>query len=764
MGGDGTVGANKNSIKIIADNSEKHVQGYFEYDAKKAGGLTVSHLRFSDKPIRASYLVTDPDFIAIHKQEYLNTYNMLKGIREGGTVLINSDLEPSGVFAAFTVRDQKTIIDRKLKLYTIDASRIADEEGLGGRTNTTLQAAFFAITDILDEQTYTAAVEKAIKKTYAKLGEEVVRKNIEAFRRGKEEFQEVSIPDAPVPSIAEERTLTVKPEDRAYQTILKQVIEPVMHFEGDSVPVSSIPPDGVFPTGTTKYEKRNVATHLPEWDPSLCVQCGFCSFSCPHASILARVNAKSDISLSSREYSTIPLKAKGATDEDRFRIQVAPDDCTGCGVCVNICRGKDRRTGKKALTMKPKRDLIQELRTTYREFLRLPETEEKWIDFNTIRGSQLARNYFEFSGACPGCGETPYVKLVTQLCGDRMIQANATGCSSIYGGTAPISPFTRNELGRGPAWASSLFEDNAEYGFGMRLALDKLHDMAFALAGELLEKGSSPDIEGQLRNIRPVSEQVDRKVYEETSRAVDRLRELLKGYEKDTPEARLLEIVDYLKEKVIWIVGGDGWAYDIGYGGLDHVVASGQNVNMLVLDTEVYSNTGGQRSKATPLGGVVKFAAAGKETGKKDLGLMCMNYGSAYVASVNFGANPTQTLRAIREAIEFPGTSLVIAYSNCIEHGIDMSKGPDQAKLADQSGYWICYRFDPRRKAQSLNPLQLDTREPSVSLEEFLHGQRRFQRLMEERPDTAQALFQQAEREAKARYSFYKRFAEMPVE
>jgi pyruvate-ferredoxin/flavodoxin oxidoreductase len=764
MGGDGTVGANKNSIKIIAENSPRSVQGHFVYDAKKAGGLTVSHLRIADKPIRDSYLVTDPDFVSISKPEYLGKYDVLGGIQEGGSVLLNTYLDPGEVFASFPEKDQRTIIEKKLNVFAIDADRIAREIGMPGRTNTTMQAAFFEIAKVIDSESAKEAVFQAIVKTYASKGEKVVAMNREAYEAGRKGFVKIEVPSAAVPSTSEAINVAVAEEDREFSDIINDVIVPVMHFEGDEIPVSKIPVDGVFPTDTTKYEKRSIATHVPRWDKSLCIQCCFCSFSCPHASVLAKVSKKGEIGLGDEAYPTVKFRGKGAADDEMFHIQVAPDDCTGCGVCVTMCKGKDKESGRKALAMVQKHEVLEPLRASFTEFLRLPDTDRRWVDFKTVRGSQLARNYFEFSGACPGCGETPYVKLITQLCGDAMIQSNATGCSSIYGGTAPTVPFTRDEKGRGPAWASSLFEDNAEYGFGMRLAIDQLHASAFTLRKTYLAEGKNAKVKELLGRVKPIEEQYDLSVYHDVTAAVDEIKEALAGADPGSPDGRLFAFADYLKKKVVWVVGGDGWAYDIGYGGLDHVVAAGLDVNILVMDTEVYSNTGGQRSKATPLGGVAKFAAAGKETPKKDMGLMLMNYGTAYIASVNFGANPVQTLRAFREALEFSGTSVILAYSNCIEHGINMGRGPEFSAAAEKSGYWINYRFDPRLRAEGKNPLQLDTREPSGSFEEFLSSQRRFRRLMEERPQNAEKYFAQAAEDARRRYAYIKRLSEMPLD
>jgi len=766
LGSDGTVGANKNSIKVIGDHTDKYVQGYFVYDSKKSGGVTVSHLRFSDKPILSSYLISNPDFVAIHNQEFIGRYNMLEGIKEGGTVLINTQVPAEKIFAKFPERDQKIIIDNKLKVYCIDAYEVAGKLGLGGRINTVMQAAFFKIADIMPEDQFSEYIESAIKKTYSSKGSDIVESNIKAFQAGKSEFKDVPVPAAPVGDADSMKAISLEPtaEDEEHRSMLKDVIEPIIHNEGDSIPVSKVPEDGTFPTGLSKYEKRNIAIQLPEWDKSLCVQCGFCSFACPHAAILAKISDKNDIKLSDDEYPTVKVKGiKAAGENDVWRIQVAPEDCTGCGVCQNICIGKDKATGKKALEMVPKQKNFDTLKKSYEEFLRLPDTKKELVNDKTVKGSQLNKALFEFSGACAGCGETPYVKLMTQLSGENTIHANATGCSSIYGGTAPVSPFTKNKDGQGPAWASSLFEDNAEYGYGMRLAVNQLNSLAFSIKDELVNSGSvSDEVKSLLSDIPSIAEQkVDKAAYQKANQIVKQLKPKFENAAAGSLEAQMKDHLSYLKNKVVWIVGGDGWAYDIGFGGLDHVVASGEDVNILVMDTEVYSNTGGQRSKATPMGGIAQFAASGKETFKKDLGQMCMSYQNVYVASVNFGANPNQTLKAFNEALSYPGVSIIIAYSNCIAHGINMTIGPDISKLADQSGYWLLYRYDPRLLDQNKNPLQLDTKAIKGELNDYLKKERRFKTLMEKYPDTAKDLLGKLEKFIANRYNYYKLMSEM---
>ncbi|MDY0059465.1 MAG: pyruvate:ferredoxin (flavodoxin) oxidoreductase [Myxococcota bacterium] len=778
LGSDGTVGANKNSIKIIGDyqpeasplaaaaaHGGKWVQAYFVYDSKKAGGTTVSHLRFSDQPILSSYVITKPDFVAIHNKEFLGKYDLLDGIQEGGTVLINTDLPRDEIFASFPRQDQETLIAKKIKLFAIDAFKVAGALGLGGRINTTMQAAFFKVAQILPDEVYFKAIQAAVAKTYGKKGARIVELNIEAFRKGMDEVFEVPVPAAPASDRPLAPALQPLPGEEGLGPILNGVIEPIMRLQGDSIPVSRVPVDGVFPTGTTKYEKRSTATHVPNWSPDLCIQCGYCSFSCPHAAIRGKVSLESEIQLGADLYPTIPLKGKGAQEGDRYRIQVFADDCTGCGVCAKFCLGSDKKTGHKALEMVPKYSVLETLRQSEQEYLRLPPTPARLTDKSTVKGVSLTDGLFEFSGACPGCGETPYIKLVTQLVGDRMIQANATGCSSIYGGTAPTCPYAKNAQGKGPAWASSLFEDAAEFGLGMRLAVDQLAERAAVLREQLLAKASTrPELQAALAQIAPVpAQRQDEAVYLTSKAAEEEVRRLLAGSE-DAAERELNELASYLTDKVVWSVGGDGWAYDIGYGGLDHVVASDKDLKILVLDTEVYSNTGGQRSKATFIGGVAKFASAGKEVHKKDLGLMCMSYRTAYVASINFGANPLQALRALREAISYPGPAIVIAYSNCIEHGVPMEEGPEAAKLAQDCGYWLTYRFDPRRLLTRENPLVLDTKKVTKSVSEYLNYQRRFKRLADERPDVAQRLFAEAETFVANRFAQYQKLAAMSFE
>jgi len=764
LGSDGTVGANKNSIKIIGDTAGKEAQGYFVYDSKKAGGITVSHLRFSDDEILSPYLITKPDFVAIHKKEYIGVLDVLVGIKEGGTVLINSDVAPEQVISTFPKKDIETIINKKLKVYVIDAQKHAFEIGLGERINTIMQAAFFKLTGILEESVFVKAIEDSIRKSYSKKGDKIVNMNIAAMKKGLEEYKSV-----PVPSVVKDFTdkswdINVLPEDKEHEGFINDVIKPIMHFEGDNIPVSKLPVDGVFPVGTTKYEKRSIAVRLPEWNPDNCIQCGFCTFVCPHGVINTVVQDKDEITISEDKYITIPFKHKDNKEgKFGFRVQVSPDDCTGCGVCKTVCPGMK---GEKALVMVPKAKVLDDLRETFEEYLKHPYSPQEFVNNKTVKNICLNKPLFEFSGACPGCGETPYVKLSTYLNGEKMIIANATGCSSIYGGTAPTIPYCKNAKGEGPAWGNSLFEDNAEYGLGMKLATDQLAAHAFDLKKLAMESADiSAEVKSELSKIVPVLEQKhDKEKENQVSEAVDKLKEMLKNSAENSLANNLFEHLSYLKHKAVWIIGGDGWAYDIGYGGLDHVTASGMDLNILVLDTEVYSNTGGQRSKATSMGGVAKFATLGKEVQKKDLGLISMSYGNVYVACINFGANMNQTLKAMREAAAFDGPSIIIAYSNCIEHGINMEFGPEAGKLAVDSGYWMLYRYNPALIAEKKNPLTIDSKEPTKPLREFYESQRRFRQLLETKPEIAEAYLEGATKFNKNRYRYYKMLSELPFD
>ncbi|MGB9765465.1 MAG: pyruvate:ferredoxin (flavodoxin) oxidoreductase [Candidatus Saccharicenans sp.] len=750
-GSDGTVGANKNSITIIGDNTDLYAQGYFEYDSKKSGGVTISHLRFGQHPIKSEYLLNTVDFVALHKPAYIGRYDVLEGLRKGGIFLLNSPWKKEEVFEHFTEDMQKTIIEKNIKVYNIDAFKIAQEVGLKNRINTIMQVCFFKISGVLPEDTAIDLIKKAIYKSYHKKGDEVVKMNLEAVDRSLEALEEVPIPNkilksAPVPKLI--------PEDA--DEFAKNVIEPIMHFKGNSIPVSKMPYDGRIPTNTAKLEKRGVAELVPHWLPEHCIQCNQCSFVCPHAAIRPKQILPDDLKNAPASFYTLQSNTKNDKNL-RYRLQVYIEDCVGCGVCVETCPTKE-----KSLVMVP----IEEERAAgqnenERFFESLPDSLLDGVKVDTIKGSQFLTPLFEFSGACAGCGETPYVKLATQLFGERMIIANATGCSSIYGGTFPISPYAKNKEGKGPAWANSLFEDNAEYGFGMRLAVDTIRRQLWANMEAAMTAGTTPELMDAFQKMKELwNDKSDL-----AKAAARRIQELLpKALAKNDAAypylLKVAEFQDYFIDKSVWCIGGDGWAYDIGYGGLDHVIAMNRNVNLLVLDTEVYSNTGGQASKATPTSSRAKFASSGKKTVKKDLGRMAMSYGYVYVASVAMGANMNQCLKAFLEAEAYDGPSLIIAYSPCINHGIDMSKSQQEEKLAVDTGYWILYRYNPMLAKEGKNPFILDSKEPKLDYETFLKNEIRYRSVLQDYPDIARKLFAQAADEAKKRFEYYKKLAE----
>ena len=753
-GSDGTVGANKNSIKIIGENTDMFVQGYFEYDSKKSGGVTISHLRFGDKAIQSQYLLNNIDFVALHKSSYIGRYDILRGICEGGTFLLNSTWKPEEVFENLTEKMQKTIIEKKIKVYTIDALSIAQEIGLGSRINTVMQAAFFKISGVLPEEEAMKLIKNAIKKTFLKKGENIVKMNWKAVDKTADALAQVPIPD----KISKSAPEIILIPDNADEFELK-VIKPIMHVRGNEIKVSDMPYDGQIPTGTTRLEKRGVAPFVPQWYPELCIQCNQCSLVCPHAAIRPKQIAPADLKDAPEGFVTVKSKTKNDRDL-QFRIQVYVEDCVGCRNCVETCPVKD-----KAIKMVPIDEARAKGESDMVEFFEgLPDNVLDGVKRETVKGSQFLMPYFEFSGACAGCGETPYVKLATQLFGDRMIIANATGCSSIYGGTFPTIPYCKNKEGQGPTWANSLFEDNAEYGFGMRLAVNANRKQLKTNIEKLLETdvGISSELgELLIKNqelwdvVSDESKEIAKKIKIVLSEEIKNVRsELQPVFEK------VIELKDYLVERSIWSIGGDGWAYDIGYGGLDHVLASNKNINVLVLDTEVYSNTGGQASKATPTGSVAKFAAAGKRTKKKDLGRMAMTYGYVYVAQIAMGANGNQAIKAMTEAEAYKGPSLIIAYSPCINHGIDMTRTQQEEKLAVETGYWILYRYNPLLAEEGKNPLTLDSREPKMEYGTFLENEIRYRTLQQQYPEIAEVLFKRAAKEAKERYEFYKKMAE----
>jgi len=756
LGSDGTVGANKNSIKIIGDNTDMYAQGYFAYDSKKSGGITISYLRFGKSKIQSSYLVKNADFIALHNQAYLGRYDILEGIIPGGTFLLNSDWSNQEVFNHLTRDMQETLIKKKIKFYNIDALKIAEDVGLGNRISTVMQAAFFKISGVLEEKEAIKLIKAAIKKTFSAKGENIVKMNWDAVDKTSAECNLVKYPDS-----VDKITASFNPPklipDNAHP-FAKNVIEKIMHLNGNQIPVSHMPLDGSIPTGTTKLEKRGIATQVPHWIPDNCIQCNLCSFVCPHAAIRAKqINPKN---LKDAPSTFTTLKSMTKNDHAlQFKVQVYIEDCTGCGNCVNVCISKE-----KALVLK---EIETQRKANEREnekfFENLPDNITDGAPLTTYKGTQFKTPLFEFSGACAGCGETPYVKLVTQLFGERMVIANATGCSSIYGGTFPTVPYTTSKRGKGPVWANSLFEDNAEYGFGMRLAVDANRKQLKWNIHKLLENGVQAGLKNSLKKSLELWENTN----EEAQVAAQNVKDLLPEASKSADAKakpyikKIIELQDYLVDRSIWCLGGDGWAYDIGYGGLDHVLAANRNVNVLVLDTEVYSNTGGQASKATPLASTAKFAAAGKRTGKKDLGLMCMSYGYIYVAQVSLGANYNQLIKAFLEAEAYNGPSLIIAYSPCIAHGFDMSKTYLEEKNAVESGYWHLYRYNPELVKEGKNPFIYETKDPKSDMMDFLMNEIRYNTLKRQFPDVADSLYQQAIQFKKDKHDYYKKLSEI---
>ncbi|HUU81966.1 MAG TPA: pyruvate:ferredoxin (flavodoxin) oxidoreductase [Phycisphaerae bacterium] len=748
LGADGTVGANKNSIKIIGEGTDNFAQGYFVYDSKKAGSVTVSHLRFGPRPIHSTYLVSAANFVACHQFVFLERYDMLADAVEGAVFLLNSPYGQEETWDKIPRSVQQQIIDKKLKVYAIDAYQVAKETGMGGRINTIMQTCFFAISGVLPKDEAIAAIKKAIKKTYGVKGEEVVQKNWKAVDDTLANLYEIPVPGEPTGTLTKPPPV---PEDAP--KFVREVIGGIVAGRGDLIPSSALPVDGTFPTGTTRWEKRNIALEIPVWDPEVCVQCGKCAMVCPHAAI--RLKAFDPTCLDQAPPTYKSVKARGKEFEGlMMTVQVAPEDCTGCGVCVEACPAKNKKeTRLKAINMQFQPPLRESERACYDFFLGLPETDRNRVKAHTVKGSQFLQPLFEYSGACAGCGETPYVKLLTQLFGDRLIVANATGCSSIYGGNLPTVPWTKNSDGRGPAWCNSLFEDNAEFGFGYRLTLDKHNEYARELVGKLADTIGVELANGLLNAVQNTDADI-----QEQRRRVAALKEKLAGV--DSPEAKgLTDLADTLVKKSVWVLGGDGWAYDIGYGGLDHVLAMGRNVNVLVLNTEVYSNTGGQCSKATPLGAVAKFAAGGKRQAQKDLALMAISYGSIYVATVAVGANDAQTVRAFLEAEAYEGPSIIIAYAHCIAHGINMRLGMDTQKRAVLSGHFPLFRFNPDLVAEGKNPLQLDSKKPSMPYQEYAYNQNRFKMLTKSDPETARELMKQAQQNATARWNRYEALA-----
>jgi pyruvate-ferredoxin/flavodoxin oxidoreductase len=750
LGADGTVSANKNSIKIIGEGTQNYAQGYFVYDSKKSGAMTVSHLRFGPHPIKSTYLIGRANFIAVHQFNFLERYDVLGAAEKGATLLLNSPYPTAEVWGNLPRIVQEQIINKRIKLYSINAYAVARENSLGNRINTIMQTCFFAISGVLPREEAIEKIKESIEKTYGKRGEAVVKQNFAAVDAALAHLHEISVPAQPTSHFD-----TPPAVPREAPAFVQDVTAEIMAGRGDQLPVSAFPLDGTYPLGTAQWEKRNLAQDVPVWEPDLCIECGKCVMVCPHSTIRAKVYEKDALDGAPESFKHVPAKWRELPDQ-LYTIQVAVEDCTGCKLCVEVCPAIDKsNSSRKALNMHPQLPLRASERVNWDFFLKLPDIHQNGqLQFNSVKNVQLLQPLFEFSGACAGCGETPYIRLLTQLFGDRAIIANATGCSSIYGGNLPTTPYTTNREGRGPAWSNSLFEDNAEFGLGMRMALD--HQNAYAR--QLVER-----LRGFIgEELADSLLQTDQSTNEGINTERELIAELkLKFADRLDAEARdLFTMSDTLAKKSVWIVGGDGWAYDIGYGGLDHVLASGQNVNILVLDTEVYSNTGGQSSKATPLGAVAKFAAGGKTTTKKDLGMTAMRYGDVYIAQVAMGASDTHTVKAFLEAEAHNGPSLIIAYSQCIAHGIDISKGMHQQKLAVESGHWPLYRYNPALAEAGKNPFKLDSSAPKIPLQDYIYTEGRYRMLQQSDPEVAKFLLEKAQKVVEQRWQNYKQLAE----
>ena len=750
LGADGTVGANKNSIKIIGEETENYAQGFFVYDSKKSGAKTVSHLRFGPKPIDAPYLISQANFVACHQFTFTEQIEMLSYAMPGAVFLLNSTFGPDNVWEHLLKEVQSAIIEKDLQFYVIDAYEVAKKTGMGSRINTIMQTCFFAISGVLPKDEAITAIKEAIKKTYGKRGEAVVQKNYAAVDQALAHLHKVEVPKKVTSTVVRREAVAAEAPE-----FVRDVLGTIISGLGDTLPVSAMPVDGTFPTATTQWEKRNIALEIPVWESDLCIQCGKCSFVCPHATIRQKVYDPAQLEGAPATFKSIDAKFREFPGT-KYSIQIAPEDCTGCKLCVDVCPAKDKtQVGRKALNMAEQLPLRDQEAENWDFFLSIPEADRTAMKLSTVKNSQLLQPLFEFSGACAGCGETPYVKLASQLFGDRMIIANATGCSSIYGGNLPTTPYAVNKDGRGPAWNNSLFEDNAEFGMGMRLTVDKqseyTHELVRQLAGEIGEVLVDELLNADMSTEAGIKAQRER---------VEVLKGKLQGL--NSPKARdLLSLADVLVKKSIWIVGGDGWAYDIGYGGLDHVLASGRNVNVLVLDTQVYSNTGGQSSKATPRAAVAKFAAQGKDMPRKDLGMIAMTYGYVYVAQIAMGSSDVQTLRAFIEADAYEGPSLILAYSHCIAHGIDMSKGLSQQQLAVNSGIWPLYRYNPGLIAEGKNPLKLDSKKPSIPVSEYAYNETRYRMLLQSDENRAEALMKLAQKDVQSRWQLYEQMAAM---
>ncbi len=750
LGSDGTVGANKNSIKIIGEETDNFAQGYFVYDSKKAGAVTVSHLRFGPKPIESTYLIDKAHFVACHQQEFLDRYDMLSSLKEGGTFLLNSRTDPDKVWDELPLEMQEALVAKKPEFYVIDAYKVAHESGMGGRINTTMQVAFFAISGVLPRDEAITAIKESIRKSYSKKGADIIEMNFRAVDQALEHLHEVTVPDR---VDTERRMPPAVPE--VAPDFVKRVTAEMIAGRGNDLPVSALPMDGTYPTATAQWEKRNLAQEIPTWDTKVCIQCGKCAFVCPHGVI--RIKAYDESSL---EGAPETFKSCDARDKDwnglKYTIQVAPEDCTGCALCVDVCPARNKSEARlKAINMEPQPPLKIEEEKNWEFFLNIPDMDRRRIKQTSIKQQQLQRPLFEFSGACAGCGETPYVKLLSQLFGDRALIANATGCSSIYSGNLPTTPWAQDANGRGPAWSNSLFEDNAEFGLGMRVALDKQIEYARELLTQIGHKLGSDWTDRIL-----AADQSDEVGIHDQRQHVEKLKQKLAGIDSE-PARELLALSDMLVRKSLWIVGGDGWAYDIGFGGLDHVLASSKDVNILVLDTEVYSNTGGQMSKATPRGAVAKFAAGGKPSAKKDLGLIAMSYGNVYVARVAMGAKDEHTLKAFLEAESYNGPSIILAYSHCIAHGINMTTAMQNHKAVVESGRWPLYRFDPRRESRGEPALQLDSKRPRIPVSKAMYMENRFKMLAKSNPEAARLLLAQAQRDVDESWAKHEHLASL---
>ncbi|OUI78765.1 pyruvate-flavodoxin oxidoreductase [Commensalibacter intestini] len=750
LGADGTVGANKNSVKIIGEDAGLYAQGFFVYDSHKSGAQTISHLRFGPDPIDAPYLIEHADFVACHKFEFLERQDILKLASHDSVFLLNAPYDASEVWDKLSKEAQEQIIEKRIKFYVINATAVAKELGLGFRVNTILQTCFFSISGVLDKDQAIKSIKAHIQKSYGRKGEHVVQQNYAAVDGALKYLQQVAVP-AKATSVIEKMPLVPanSPE------FIQKVTAKMFAAEGDSIPVSEVPADGTFPSGTCALEKRNVSDVIPEWRSDLCIQCGQCSFVCPHAVIRSRYYNEKDAENAPEGFQSVPVNARGYP-ESKFTLQIYIEDCTGCNLCVEACPAHSPiESETKALNMIDKADIFEREKENIKFFETLPVNNRAYIDFSNVRGVQFLQPLFEFPGACAGCGETPYLRLLSQLFGDRMQVANATGCSSIYGGNLPVTPWAKNHEGRGPAWSNSLFEDNAEFGLGYRLAADNQLELAIKQLDALKDVADAELID----EIIHAPQEQESEIREQRERIAALKVKLLPLKDKDIRVQNMLSLIDHLVRRSIWIIGGDGWAYDIGYGGLDHVLATGKNVNILVLDTEVYSNTGGQASKATPMAAIAKFATGGKHTPRKDLALQAIAYGNVYVAQVAMGANPQQTLQAFREAENYDGPSIILAYSHCIAHGIDMTKGMQQQHFATETGYWPLFRFDPRMRTYGKNPFRLDSNKPSMPLSKYAYNEIRYKALLKSNPKEAEHLMHMAQNWVNERYRAYEDLA-----